>query len=74
MTRARAEEIARSLGKRHIVIHASQRCVVVNVARALAKGTPVTSLYVSPDLDAPILTGSDRARWAPLNRVWEEPK
>ena len=71
MRQARAEEIARTLHQRHVVVYRSQKCLVTNVTRALAKGTPVRHLVLSTDLHSGIL--ADGGMYAPLRQVWEIP-
>jgi hypothetical protein len=71
MRQARAEEIARTLGERHVVVYRSQKCLVVNVTRALSKGVPVRHLLLSTDLHGPVL--GDGGIYAPVRQVWEPP-
>lgn len=67
MTQAQAQEIARTLGKRHFVEYRSQKLLVVNVSRALAPGTPVSALFLSHDLNAPVPGAGGEA--VPYRRV-----
>lgn len=57
MKQAEADEIGRSLGKRHRVTWHGVEYLVVNVSRLLAEGMPVASLSLTRDFDAPLMKG-----------------